>query len=703
MEKSVICIEDVLIGDSITAFPALIQLSMHKAFDLWIENPQVRSLWTRHEVKILEDRPHEYNGLSILSSFQKYAFSGLHVIQSWFDNFDLPIPEKWNPPEFNVKISEKIDDVFDVIICPFNRRDECGLRTISFYKWDRIISALINAGLKVAVAGSFSNGQDEEFWTDKSVVKLDTMPLPTLGSRLLSARCTVTIDAGPGHLAHMLNVPHVHLIPEGPKLPPKEWVSNRNVNAFVLFEKFPNVAVEKIMQGIFSVLSQFNRSEYLEENKDLEGQVLFYASRLAAWQHFCLFKRDYGRKFNSYERRIVPGWYDDIFRDNSVVDTKEIFENFLSLGDNCEFGLVQRHFGADPLDILRWMTVPFASLCRLFEDRFEGFAEDESLVIEDHAGEYVIHEKKYGLFGHSFVQVGDVEHNTLLNEVRKRFLFLKRKILDDLEEGRRILVYKNNQPLSKEQKSELFRCVRHITTCPLLIVEVANEALLVGTCEQHSDGLFYGFVERFAPYERAFDICPPSWLGVAWMVLDSVRGSAVGGFGAKDWRSGEIQREGGYEARDRHDMSSEVTFASSASTFIPLELKLALGASENCRAPVTILSNRYRCVVNFDNVRGFSEVSLEISGNHTDVENFGSLFSVKAGINSDELLQIRIVKSFLDGDDASRRMLVFGSTIPVPGRVLEVSWSKVQIRDIRAICVLFDDEPLAAINATLAF
>lgn len=703
MEQLVIGIDDGLVGDSITAFPALIELSKQTKFDLWINNLQVRSLWIYPDVEILNQRPDQYKGFSTVSLFQKFAFSGLHVVQGWFDNIGLPIPEIWRLPELNTQISDQIDDVFDVVICPFSRSDDGGLKVVSFYKWDSIISALLNAGLKVAVSGSFSNGQDEEFWTDKSVVKFDTMPLSTLCGRLQAARCTVTVDPGTGHLAHMLNVPHVHIIPKGLNLPPKEWVSNRNSNAFVLFEKFPSIAIEKIIQGIFSVLSQFNRAEYLEENKDLEGHAFFYASRLAAWQHFCLFKRDEGRKDYSWERRIVPGWHDDIFRDESEIDTKQIFENFLSLGDNCEFGLVQRHFGADPLDILRWMTVPFASLCRLLQNRFEGFAEEENLVIEDHAGEYVIHEKTYELFGHSFVYVSDVDHDTLLKEVRKRFLFLKRKILEDLEEERRILVYKNNQPLSMEQKSELCRCVADITKCPLLIVEVASEAHLVGTFERHSEGLFYGFVERFAPYEQAFNICPPSWLGVAWKVLDSVLGSTVDGFGAKGRSSGEIQREGGHEGQDQHDMSEELTFASSTPASIPVELKLASGDSEERRAPVTISSDRYRCVVDFDDVHGFSEVSLDISGNDMDVENCCSLFSVKAGISSNELLQLRIVKAFLDGSDASRQVVVFGSTIPVPGRVLEVSWSTVQIRDIRAIRVLFEDEPLVAINASLAF
>jgi hypothetical protein len=34
------------------------------------------------------------------------------------------------------------------------------------------------------------------------------------------------------------------------------------------------------------------------------------------------------------------------------------FPGFENLGGNCEFGLVQRHFGAEPLSLLRWTATP---------------------------------------------------------------------------------------------------------------------------------------------------------------------------------------------------------------------------------------------------------------------------------------------------------------------------------------------------------
>ena len=37
-----------------------------------------------------------------------------------------------------------------------------------------------------------------------------------------------------------------------------------------------------------------------------------------------------------------------------VPPLNEMLLEFESLGDNCEFGLVQRHFGAEPISLLRF-------------------------------------------------------------------------------------------------------------------------------------------------------------------------------------------------------------------------------------------------------------------------------------------------------------------------------------------------------------
>src|SRR5690348_3255112 len=60
---------------------------------------------------------------------------------------------------------------------------------------------------------------------------------------------------------------------------------------------------------------------------------------------------------------------------------------FESLGDNCEFGLVQRQAGAEPLGLLRFtgiflpIEVRLQKLVAALEHRFEGLAAPTSLMI----------------------------------------------------------------------------------------------------------------------------------------------------------------------------------------------------------------------------------------------------------------------------------------------------------------------------------
>jgi tetratricopeptide (TPR) repeat protein len=53
-----------------------------------------------------------------------------------------------------------------------------------------------------------------------------------------------------------------------------------------------------------------------------------------------------------------------------VAPEADILLKFESLGENCEFGLVQRHYGAEPLGLLRWMGAEPDQLCLALEAGF---------------------------------------------------------------------------------------------------------------------------------------------------------------------------------------------------------------------------------------------------------------------------------------------------------------------------------------------
>jgi len=54
---------------------------------------------------------------------------------------------------------------------------------------------------------------------------------------------------------------------------------------------------------------------------------------------------------------------------------RHLLMRFEALGENCELGFVQRHFGAEPLGLLRWAGISNASLVTALDTAFAGVGD----------------------------------------------------------------------------------------------------------------------------------------------------------------------------------------------------------------------------------------------------------------------------------------------------------------------------------------
>ena len=61
--------------------------------------------------------------------------------------------------------------------------------------------------------------------------------------------------------------------------------------------------------------------------------------------------------------------------------TRDLMLRFESLGQNCEFGLVQRRCGSEPLGLLRFASTPLPHLLAAFEGGFEGLGGPDAIEI----------------------------------------------------------------------------------------------------------------------------------------------------------------------------------------------------------------------------------------------------------------------------------------------------------------------------------
>jgi Flp pilus assembly protein TadD len=200
----------------------------------------------------------------------------------------------------------------------------------------------------------------------------------------------------------------------------------------------------------------------------------------------------------------------------SMSGRRELFTAFESLGDNCEFGDIQRRFGAEPLGLLRFVQIGPADLIAALEQRFEGVGEPASvrLSVSEH-GEYVIHDSAYSMEMHSFVDRKEISEERFYQRALRRVVFLKDKMIADLSEGRKIFVYKSRIGLTPLEISKLWRAIRSYgKSGHLLCVRLADEAHSSGMVETPEEGLIVAYICRFGFAKGFSDVAVDEWVAI---------------------------------------------------------------------------------------------------------------------------------------------------------------------------------------------
>jgi hypothetical protein len=196
----------------------------------------------------------------------------------------------------------------------------------------------------------------------------------------------------------------------------------------------------------------------------------------------------------------------------------QFMRRFESLGDNCEFGLVQRRCGSEPLGLLRFSNIDLSNLTNGIDAGFKNLGDPSNMEFWLHRGgrrEYVLRDKSYHLVFHTFRYEGEVNENELIEQQSARLKFLRRKILEDLANGEKIFVVKRNEELQLDEVLPLLTALRrHAPTARLLYVVPATSEHPSGTAELAAPGLVRGFIDRFAPTEAAQDLSLEPWLAV---------------------------------------------------------------------------------------------------------------------------------------------------------------------------------------------
>lgn len=196
----------------------------------------------------------------------------------------------------------------------------------------------------------------------------------------------------------------------------------------------------------------------------------------------------------------------------------ELMLAFESLGDNCEFGLVQRHAGVEPLGLLRFAGMSLENLVAALRRRFEGLGNLATVTVylagEVGHREFMVHETSLDTRYHTFISEHEIDANELREREAKRLSFLRRKLLDDLAAGEKIWVWREWAMTDAARLRPLLDVLRSLGPNILLWVVAADDGHPPGTAERLDRYFIKGYVERLAPYENAADIRPISWFEV---------------------------------------------------------------------------------------------------------------------------------------------------------------------------------------------
>jgi hypothetical protein len=193
---------------------------------------------------------------------------------------------------------------------------------------------------------------------------------------------------------------------------------------------------------------------------------------------------------------------------------RELMLQFESLGQNCEFGLVQRQCGADPLGLLRFSSTPLPNLLNALDARFAGMGRPDSVRVEHSCNgrELMVHDSRYGFVHHAFVKSGAMAAEEVHAREIKRVPLLVRKLIEDLEAAEKIFVFKGMGMLQVEQVYPLAAILRRYADNTLLFVTLADPAHPAGRVEQRAPGFLVGHLTRFAPMENAQDFELAQWV-----------------------------------------------------------------------------------------------------------------------------------------------------------------------------------------------
>lgn len=198
----------------------------------------------------------------------------------------------------------------------------------------------------------------------------------------------------------------------------------------------------------------------------------------------------------------------------SEEELRDVALAFESLGDDCEFGLIQRKAGAEPIGLFRFAGAgSVENMIHLLNTGFEALGDPKYtrlFVLPN--GEYGMRDERGFYIVHTFIKAGSVKEEAFLQQQIRRIDFLRRKLIEDLANCEKIFVYKSTiTELTEQQAFNLNRGLLRYGPNVLLGVSLENGDRRAGTILKLQDNVMLGFVDKMMHSEKAPGLAPETW------------------------------------------------------------------------------------------------------------------------------------------------------------------------------------------------